>query len=191
MSVIGPGYGVRATEGQQMAPGYGLRAYETDPSVHETGMGPTTLPPPAVPDFTPAALADTAIQPGQSAAYLAFLRALGLDEGENIANTQRAVDSLNARAGLTQADLADQAQYAQENVAGNHEARGLFRSGARLRDESRTAAGYGRQMAGVELDTAMNVDNLVSQLAASRAAAERKRAEQAMNTTAGIYEDMG
>jgi hypothetical protein len=167
-----------------IGPGYGVRRYEEPQS--NNGMAPTAsdgltpLPPPS----------PLAILPGQSAAYLAFLRALGLNEGEDIASTQRAIDTMNARAGLTQADLADQAGYAQENVAASYENRGLLRSGSRLRDQARTSASYGRQMAGNELDLAMNADNLVSQLASRRAENERKRAEQAMNTTAGIYEDM-
>lgn len=132
----------------------------------------------------------SSIFPGSSAAYLAFIRALGIDENEDLAVTQRAIDALNIRAGLARDEYAQGAMEAQENIADSAESRGMFRSGRRLTEEARSTARYGRGLANNELDMSMRADDLILDLARRRAENERRRAEQAYEVTAGLYEEM-
>lgn len=116
-----------------------------------------------------------------SPAWLAFRRSLGIDDATDAVTAQAQVDALNRRAGLTRGDVLESGKQAREGIAGGFEARGLYRSGARLRDQSRQQADEGRALADIELTLAENVGGLVGGLAQRQAERQRKAADTALD----------
>lgn len=185
MADQGPGYGLRDYEWRATAssngPGYGLHEYDYGPEslVADSYGTPTTTAEPAPLLSAPAApQAGLGVDP----AHLAFLRALGLSELTDATSNQVAIDALNRRAGMSLQDVASQGATARQGIADSHEARGLYRSGERLRAQSAQQEGEARQSAGIVSDTADQTSALIAQLAQRRAADERERAENAYTT---------
>lgn len=125
----------------------------------------------------------------QDPAHLAFLRALGLEDQEDAATTQQNVDAMNRRAGLALTDLAESGIRSRQQIADSREARGLWRSGERLRAQSDQQAQEARQASQISAGVATDTAALTQQLAQRRAERERRRAEvgfsTAGNTVAG------
>ena len=182
MSDIGPGYGVRATEGQSNGPGYGVRAYETDPqSGYGASLTTGAAPTGAVPSATLGAGSATgASSLGVSPAWLAFRRSLGIEDATDAATAQSQIDALNRRAGLARGDTIEQGVEQRQGIADNFETRGLLRSGARLRDQSKQQAGEGRALADIELTLAEQQAALMAAVAQQQAGRQRSAAETAL-----------
>ena len=119
-----------------------------------------------------------------SPAFLAFRRAIGVQDSTDAATTQQQIDALNQRAGLQRGDLLEQGAKARQGIADSHEARGLFRSGERLKAQTEQQTGEGRALGGLESGLATDVAGLTAQLAQRRAERERQSAEQGLNTAA-------
>lgn len=132
-------------------------------------------------------MSDMGLNPAMHPAYLAFLRALGLQNATDAVDAQAAIDRLNARAGLSREEIIDQGGIQREGIQGGYEARGLWRSGAKLRDLNRQRASEGRALGGVELNVADQSAQLISELARRRAAGERQTAEKAYDVTADLF----
>lgn len=120
---------------------------------------------------------------GTSPAYLAFLRALGLDQATDSIEAQSAIDALNRRAGLARADIAAQGTRQRQNISDDAEVRGVWRSGARLRRQADQRADEGRQTSAVEYGAGEDIGELTQRLAERRLQRTREQSERALDTT--------
>lgn len=159
-------------------PGYGLRAYEEEPVPATSGYYGAPAPAAVAPTSLSVPTAGLGVDP----AHLAFLRALGLQDFTDSTSAQLAVDALNRRAGMSLEDLKAQGADQRQGIADSHEARGLWRSGGRLRAQSKQEEAEARQAAGIMAGTADQTAGLIAELAQRRAASERSRAEQSLAT---------
>ena len=116
-----------------------------------------------------------------SPAWLAFRRSLGIQDETDAASTQQQIDALNRRAGLQRGDLLEQGVKARQGIADSHEARGVFRSGARLKAQSEQQSGEGRALGQIEQGLAEGVSGLAAQLAQRRAERQRQMSETGLN----------
>lgn len=179
MSDQGPGYGLREDAWKQSAspygPGYGLREPEAAPLGSDA---PAAAPSPLI--------AAPQAGLGMDPAHLAFLRAIGLQDFADSTNNQLAVDALNRRAGMSLQDLAAQGADARQGIADSAETRGLYRSGARLRAQTKQQEGEARQASGIVGGTADQTASLIGELAQRRAANERERAEKSFESASRV-----
>lgn len=120
-----------------------------------------------------------------SPAWLAFRRSLGIQDAEDAASTQQQIDALNRRAGLQRGDLLEQGVQARQGIADSHEARGVFRSGARLTKQAEQQTGEGRALGQIEQGLAEGVSGLAQSLAQRRAERERRSAETGLDVAYG------
>jgi hypothetical protein len=116
-----------------------------------------------------------------SPAWLAFRRALGIEDATDAATAQSQIDALHRRAGLTRGDLLDQGVKARQGIADSLESRGLFRSGERLKAQADQQAGEGRQLSDVEASLAEGVSALAAQAAQRQAERQRSAAEKGLD----------
>ncbi len=124
---------------------------------------------------------------GQSPAYLAFLRALGLSDATDTANNQVTIDALNRRAGLSLENLAASGAQQRQGISDSHESRGLYRSGARLRAQAGQQEGEARQGSAIAGGAADDTAALVADLAQRRAERQQKSAEMAYGAATDVY----
>ena len=117
-------------------------------------------------------------------AWLAFRRSLGVEDAADAATTQQQIDALNRRAGLQRGDLIEQGVQQRQGIADSHEARGLFRSGGRLKSQAQQQSGEGKALGQIEAGLAEGVSGLAQSLAQRRAERERRGAEQGLSTAA-------
>lgn len=120
---------------------------------------------------------------GTSAAYLAFMRALGLDQANDAIEAQSAIDSLNRRAGLARADIASQGVRQRQNISDDAETRGVWRSGARLRRQAEQRVDEGRQTGALEYGAGDDIGRLTEQLAERRLKRSRDTAERQLDSS--------
>lgn len=127
---------------------------------------------------------------GEDPAHLAFLRAVGLDSTD-ATNNQLRIDALNRRAGLDLESLKTQGAQQQENIAGGFEARGLYRSGERLRSQARQQEGQAQQEGQITGNAADQTAALVAELAQRRADRQGSQAEQGYGTASSLVSSQG
>ena len=117
-----------------------------------------------------------------SPAWLAFRRSLGIEDATDAATTQQQVDALNQRAGIARADTLESGVKARQGIADSHEARGLFRSGARLKGQAEQQTGEAKALSDMEANLSQSVAGLTQSLAQRRAERERKTSEAGLDT---------
>lgn len=126
----------------------------------------------------PAAAPSLAVSP----AWLAFRRSLGIEDATDAATTQQQVDALNQRAGISRADTLEQGVKARQGIGDSMEARGLFRSGERLKAQSEQQTGEAKQLSDMEANLSQSVAGLTQSLAQRRAERQRQSAETGLGT---------
>ena len=131
-------------------------------------------------------MAINVLPPSADPAFLAYLRAQGVEESsargavaQRISALQRA---LNLR--LPAYDAAN--QQSQENISNDFENRGLFRSGARLVSQQRSEDTSNRQRLGDVASTYDQMAGAQGDLAQQVATLRRQRAEQELNARQNI-----
>lgn len=169
-------------------------AYDTGNILPPTPAGPSPLYAPtegAAADPYAAAASGPAGSLGQSGAYLAFLRALGLDDAKDATGNQVRIDALNRRAGLAIENNASQGAQQRQGIADSAETRGLFRSGARLRAQAGQEEGQARQQSGIINETADQTAGLIADMAQRRAERQQELAEKSYGAADSIYGSQG
>ena len=71
---------------------------------------------------------------------------------------------------------------ARQGIADSHEARGLFRSGARLKGQAEQQTGEAKALSDMEANLSQSVAGLTQSLAQRRAERERKTSEAGLDT---------
>jgi hypothetical protein len=128
---------------------------------------------------------------GQSPAYLAYLRTLGVEDATDQANTQTSVDAAQRRQAMLAPRIAQSGEYAREGISGGYESRGLFRSGQHEVGLARQRQAEGQQLGDLTSATTDQVTALKAALAAQMAARRRAMAEQGLNAANALYTAQG
>jgi len=138
-------------------------------SLRQGLSGPGLPPPPAA-----ASAADPA--------YLAYLRGIGVEEAElqNVLGTR--VGALVRGLGRKLPYYADQRERAIEGAGQAAESRGLYRSGARMKAQTRAGIDVDRDRMDFESDTRDRIAELYSNNALDVARKRRELAEQGINS---------
>lgn len=147
--------------------------------------GAAPAPAPANPSPTPQPAVSLATDP----AYLAFLRALGVEDSEDAASTQTGVDRINRTLAARLPEVTEAGDYAREGISGSFESRGLFRSGSHEVALARQRAAEGRTISDLESTTADSTADLTTALARRRAERERRKAEATLAGAGNVYGD--
>lgn len=134
-------------------------------------MTPTAAPTPTA--STPGAGASVAAPDtsalGQSPAYLAYLRALGVADTTHSAAIQGQIDALNRNVQLRLPQMQQDAGYANQRLLNGMEARGILNSGETENNLSRQQMLQQRQQDALQAGAAQRTADLVNQLAEFRA----------------------
>lgn len=128
---------------------------------------------------------------GQSPAYLAYLRSLGVTDANDAAGTQTGVDTVQRRTATMLPRIAEQGAISREGISGNYESRGLYRSGQHEVSLARQRAGEGQQVGDLQSGGADQIALLQATLVQQRAARQRQLVEQALNAANGLYAQSG
>ena len=147
---------------------------------------------PAAPDYmapdSAASYAAPVTRPLASAPeWLAYLSALGLEESQARADTDRMRSMYQSEAARQKQDLIPQYGQARRNIAGGMEARGMARSGEMLRRLAENRAQQGRQTAGIEAGLAGQIGQLESNLAQRLGSLASQRAQQELSLRSQGY----
>lgn len=121
-------------------------------------------------------------QLGSDPSYLAFLRASNLSQATSAADVARRQAALQAALNLQLPGMEQQDATQGRNLAGNYEARGMFRSGAHLRDASELQAQQARQKTAFITNTQNQIADLSGQLASNIADQQRRSAEAGLTS---------
>lgn len=108
---------------------------------------------------------------------LAFLRAAGYAGEAATADVARRRNDIENALGLSIADLDARGEQARRGISGNFESRGVFKSGAHLRDQAEQEATQGRQAGALEQQAASQIGNLTSSLT-QQIAQNQQRAQE-------------
>lgn len=126
------------------------------------------------------------LTPATDPAYLAFLRAQGIEESDAMGEIDRRVSSLTRGLTRRMPVYADRAERSQEGVTSDFEDRGLYRSGARLVAQQRAANDVERDRLEDIAGTQDGVADAYAGGARTVAALRRQQTEQELSTRAGL-----
>lgn len=130
--------------------------------------------------------APTAASPAQvlaeDPAWLAYQRALGVEDAQDREATTSRAEALRRAQGDGLANLSIAGDRSRREISGNYEARGVLRSGAHETRLGEQRMDEGRQASQLQSATATQVSDLEQQLAQRRVARQRGAAEQGLNT---------
>lgn len=179
----------------QAAGNYGTNIY-VDPGMQITpAPAPTSSTVSGVPPITNTA-DDAAANPAYTPSSMqladiykdptvqAFLRASGLSEQTAANDVARRQAAINTALNTNLDDLAAQGDIARRNIAGNQEARGVYRSGQTLQRTAEQQAAQARQQSALQQNALNQVNDLSGQLAQQVANNQQRAAE--LGTTAYI-----
>lgn len=124
--------------------------------------------------------------PAVDPSFLAFLRSQGIEESDIQGEIARRTSQITRGLERRQPVYADQMERGLEQDAHSFEDRGLYRSGARLVAQQRTATDIDRARLEDESGVRDQIANLEQSGAAQVAALRRQTAEQEMNTRTGL-----
>lgn len=124
---------------------------------------------------------------GANPAYLAFLRALGAEESDLRASGASRIDLLNRELSRRLPEISFAGEEARRNIAGNMEARGLYRSGETEKGLSRQRYAEGQATSSLEGTTADQVAAVNSELQRRLSEIARQRAEQTLTSAGQSY----
>lgn len=113
---------------------------------------------------------------------LAFMRASGLSNEIAAADVARQTANQNMALGIATDDIVAQGEIGRRNIAGSHEARGVYRSGAQLRAQSEQEAAQSRALGAARLGTASTIGGLQSQLLQTIAGNQQRATELGLST---------
>lgn len=122
----------------------------------------------------------TSLNPTEDPAFLAFLRAQGIEEAELANTVAQRLGIIERTRNVAIPRLQEDEARAVQRVADVFENRGLFRSGQRLLRQSEVAQAFGRRRADLEARLADQGASLIQQLTAQIAANRRQAAEEAL-----------
>ena len=163
------------------APGPVAPTHPTGPGARLPATPATPAPGPASPPGLPPIATVTGNVPaGADAQYQAFLRGLGLEEGQVWRRNALTLDQANQNRGVALSDLQIGRDDRLERTGGNYESRGFVRSGERLKDEARIGRDFNRSTADVNRAWAQTQAGVRQSLGEQIAALARQRAEQEM-----------
>ena len=111
---------------------------------------------------------------------LAWLRALGFEDANSQADAAMQQGQVERRVAFTAPEIRYQGDITQENVSGNFEDRGLFRSGQHEMGLARAEHNTQYQLGNLELGGAESIAAIQSGLAQEMAARRRAQIEQEM-----------
>lgn len=120
-------------------------------------------------------------------AYLAYQRALGVEDATDETATNSQADTLRRAVGDQLAQLTTNGDRARQSIDGNFEARGVYRSGAHEQRLGEQRQDEGTQASAIQSQLASQVGDLTQQLAQRKAARQRTLADQGLNTASNLY----
>lgn len=123
-----------------------------------------------------------ALTPATDPAYLAFLRAQGIEESEAMGEIDRRVSSLTRGLTRRMPVYSDRNERSMESIGLDFEGRGLHRSGARLVAQQRAANDIDRDRLEDVATTQDNIAGAYGQGARTVAALRRERAERELDS---------
>jgi hypothetical protein len=122
------------------------------------------------------------LNPEEDPAFLAFLRAQGVEESELRSAIATRLGNIQRELARQLPRIGEQEQEAIQRVADAYENRGLYRSGARLVDQARMQREYGYRRSDLERAAMDEQTALAQQLAQQVAAMRRRQAEEDLAT---------
>lgn len=126
-------------------------------------------------------------QLANSPEWLAYLQALGLEEGQFRADIDRQRSMAKAAADYQAAGIGPEYDKQRRGISSSMEARGLQSSGEKLRRLAESRADEGRAQAGVQLGLGQTLSQLESSLANKMMDLGARRASQELSMRAGGY----
>lgn len=123
-------------------------------------------------------------------AYLAFLRAIGAEDTEDVEQTNLSADRLRRQAALRLPEIAEAGQISREGVSAGFEDRGLYRSGQHEVALARQRAAEARQVGAVQSGVTEGTSDLEARLARQRAARTRRKAEAGLSTSGSLASEV-
>ena len=153
-----------------------------DAPAPSTATGPDTTGGPDAP-----VVPKPSVSLAEDPAYQAFLRALGVEDAEDAADTTARTDALNRQLALRLPEVTEAGEDSRTAISGAHEARGLYRSGSREVALARQRAEEGRAVAGLESSAADQTAQYVRDLARRRAERARRTAEAGLVAGGNLY----
>ena len=165
-----------------------LRNFQTATGIDPTGTldaataGIFEVGAPQAAPESPALGSVLAIEPEQDPQFLAFQRALGVEESELRNSIQRRRAATQRRLAIELPSLDRQLQLGIEQIGDRFAARGIPKAGERALEESRLQGDVGGQRAQLISDAAEQQANLDAELAQKLAEQQRKLAEASLET---------
>lgn len=130
-------------------------------------------------------MANTALD--QDPTYQAYRRAMGFDSGAAQADADLATAQQQVALDLARPEIAFQGREARRGINSNFEDRGMWGSGARLRELAVQRRMQGAQLGQLEIQGATSIADIQRQMAAQVAASRRQFADRTMGRAADIY----
>lgn len=119
---------------------------------------------------------------------LAWLRASGVENATDEANTNNRIAAINRTLGINLDDLHRQGEQARSGISASFEDRGLFRSGMHEENLGRSMGAEQRQALDLRAGAADDTASLLSQLAMNRASRARSGAETSLEALARLIQ---
>lgn len=126
------------------------------------------------------------LTPAMDPAYLAFLRASGVQEAEASAEADTRISQLRRGLNRRAVGYQEDARLTNRAVGEDYENRGLYESGRRVSDQADAAAMIGRQRLDDEETTGDQISNTTNAAASTIARLRRQRAEEELNSRTRI-----
>lgn len=119
---------------------------------------------------------------GTDPAYLAFLRALGLEESFDEDDAAYEVDNLRADLNRQLPRIAEQGIRVRKGISSNYGGRGLYRSGGHEMTLARQRADEAQDVGDLQYGAARSEADMLRDLARRRIRRQTGAAEQALST---------
>lgn len=127
-------------------------------------------------------------EPGADPGYLALLRALDFEEATQRWTTGSQIGQVRERLGFEAPRIQALGMEERRGIAGQHEARGIRRSGMALRADAQQRADEQYRLAQLTMTGGQDIAGLENQLAQYLADAQRRRAEAAATAGGRVYQ---
>lgn len=118
---------------------------------------------------------------GQDPTWLAYMRALGFEEGEATANAEQSRGQVEDRLAFQRPIVAEQGEMARRGISAGFESRGVFRSGGHETALAEQRRGEQEQVGALELDAANDVAGITGSLAQEIVRLRRQQTERDMD----------
>jgi len=124
----------------------------------------------------------------ESPEWLAYLNALGLEEGQYRADADRQRGFMSSDAERQIGDLTPQYDQQRRGIAGSAEGRGVLRSGEYLKRQAESRSAQGRQTSGIQANLAGQLGGVESQLAQKMMDITARKAQQELQLRSQGYQ---